>query len=843
MTNNPQAAILLVEDEALIAMAEKLQLERNGYAVHHVMSGEAAVAAALSSDSSYDLILMDIDLGAGIDGTQAAEQILKQKDLPIVFLSSHTEPEIVERTEKITSYGYVVKNSGITVLSTSIKMALKLFEAKMQEERHRVALLHSRDLMGYIIEHNQSAVAVHDRERRYVYVSKPYLDQYNVKRRDVIGRHHYDVFPDLPLKYREAHDRALRGEVSRGEDDPFEREDGTTVWTRWECRPWYEADDRIGGFIVYTEVLSSELYRRIEARDAVNYLQSVLRTSRDGYFLVGLDASFLDVNETYCEMTGYSRSECLQLKIQDVDATESPQDTAERIERIRSTGSEIFESRHRRKDGTVFDVEISASFLGGSLDSIVCFGRDITDRKQAEEALQAKTDLLEKIFDNSIDPVALTDLEGNYRMVSNAHRALGYDAEHLIGRNVMDFVHPDDVPSVSRQLHEFLRSGGGSPTVVYRYRRLDGEYVWFETKGTILKDHNGRPEEVLFNTRDITERNRAEVALRQSEAESRLLLDHSSAMIWSLTPDGVFAYASPSGTMTTGYDRQAMRGERFADYVHPEDLAVCLEHIAGLIETRSATPPVTYRFRHADGSWHWHEANAAPVTGLQGEVVSIVGVSRDVTPQKQAQQEIQQQLLQKETLLKEVHHRIKNNIAQIESLLSMRVNSAVNAEAAAVLREAVSSVRSFRVLYEKLLIGDGYQLVSMKAYLDGLIDSLLAVYGKPLRLTVERQVADFQISSKKAAAVGIILNELLTNSVKYAFGRSEHGRVSVSLRKNGTRATLVVHDNGVGLDRTFSLNESSGFGLRIVRMLSEQLGGTFTVENKDGAKAVLVFEI
>ena len=839
----PRTTILLVEDEALIAMAETLQLERSGYSVRHVMSGEAAVAAALAPDSGYDLILMDIDLGSGIDGTQAAEQILKQKDLPIVFLSSHTEPEIVERTEKITSYGYVVKNSGITVLSTSIKMALKLFEAKMQEERHRVALLHSRDLMGYIIEHNQSAVAVHDRERKYIYVSKPYLDQYNVKRRDVIGRHHYDVFPDLPLKYREAHDRALRGEVSRGEDDPFEREDGTTAWTRWECRPWYEADGGIGGFIVYTEILSNELYRRVKARDTVNYLQSVLRTSRDGYFLVGLDASLLDVNDAFCEMTGYSRSECLQLRVQDIDAKESPQDTAERMERIRLTGSEIFESRHRRKDGTVFDVEISASFLGGSPDGIVCFGRDITERKQAEEALQAKTDLLEKIFDNSIDPVALTDLEGNYRMVSNAHRALGYDVEYLVDKNVMDFVHPDDVPSINRQFHEFLRSGGGSPAVVYRYRRVDGEYVWFETKGTILKDHNGRPEEVLFNTRDITERNRAELAFRQSETESRLLLDHSSAMIWSLTPDGAFAYASPSGTMTTGYDHQAMRGERFADYVHPEDLGTCRQHIVELTETRRTTPLVTYRFRHADGSWHWHEATAAPVLGPQGEVASIVGVSRDVTLQRQAQQEIQRELSQKETLLKEVHHRIKNNIAQIESLLSMRVNSAVNAEAAAVLREAVSSVRSFRVLYEKLLIGDGYQLVSIEAYLDGLVDSLLAVYGKPLTLTVEKRVADFQISSQKAVPVGIILNELLTNVFKYAFGASGEGRVAVNLSRTGGRATLVVHDNGVGLDPGFSLNESSGFGLRIVRMLSEQLGGTFTVENKDGARAVLVFEI
>ena len=110
-------------------MAKKQQLAKLGYTVDHVLTGEAAVSYALDADSRPDLILMDIDLGKGIDGTEAARQILNETDIPVIFLSSHTEPEVVEKTEKITSYGYVVKNSVITVLDASIKMAFKLFEA------------------------------------------------------------------------------------------------------------------------------------------------------------------------------------------------------------------------------------------------------------------------------------------------------------------------------------------------------------------------------------------------------------------------------------------------------------------------------------------------------------------------------------------------------------------------------------------------------------------------------------------------------------------------------------------------------------------------------------------
>ena len=126
------ACILLVEDDAIIALAERAVLQRHGYRVIVAHSGAAAIEIA-SATTDIDLILMDINLGSGIDGTVAAERILANRDLPLIFLSSHTEREVVERTEGITSYGYIVKNSGETVLLASINMAFRLFAAKVRE--------------------------------------------------------------------------------------------------------------------------------------------------------------------------------------------------------------------------------------------------------------------------------------------------------------------------------------------------------------------------------------------------------------------------------------------------------------------------------------------------------------------------------------------------------------------------------------------------------------------------------------------------------------------------------------------------------------------------------------
>lgn len=164
MIENKHLHILLVEDEVLIAMMESRQLEDRGYTVHHAIDGETAIALMKDTQNDFDLILMDIDLGSELDGTEAAEIILHHHHIPIIFLSGHTEREIVERTEKITSYGYVVKNSGIIVLDASIKMALRLFNAHLaireREERFRHAFEYSAagvcmvDLQGHFTQVN-----------------------------------------------------------------------------------------------------------------------------------------------------------------------------------------------------------------------------------------------------------------------------------------------------------------------------------------------------------------------------------------------------------------------------------------------------------------------------------------------------------------------------------------------------------------------------------------------------------------------------------------------------------------------------------------------------------------
>jgi two-component sensor histidine kinase/HAMP domain-containing protein len=223
-------------------------------------------------------------------------------------------------------------------------------------------------------------------------------------------------------------------------------------------------------------------------------------------------------------------------------------------------------------------------------------------------------------------------------------------------------------------------------------------------------------------------------------------------------------------------------------------------------------------------------------------------ISRDkliyeVEMRKEAEEKVNVQLQEKEIILKETHHRIKNNFISISSLLNLQADSNTNWETVSALKEAVGRINSMAVLYEKLLLTDDYQITSVKDYLDNLVNDIISLFPGNLKLTVTKQVADFQLDSKRMLPLGIIVNELLTNVMKYAFTGKSSGLIQITLKERNGDAILTILDDGNGLPEGFDLEEQKGFGLMLVDLYSQQLDGSFSIESNDGTKSVLEFTI
>ena len=466
MPDKGQKTILLVEDEVMIAMAEKKTLERYGYKVITAMTGESAVEI-MGTAPEIDLILMDINLGSGIEGTEAAEKILQHHDLPLIFLSSHTEPEVVDKTEGISSYGYIVKASGDTVLIASIKMAFKLFEARVKER------MTDKDLQA-----------------------------------------------------------------------------------------------------------SEMRYRRL------------FESAKDGILILdAMTAQIVDVNPFLIEMLGYSYE----------------------------------------------------GFIGKKIWEIGTF-RDILASKASFAELQHK-----------------------------------------------EYIRYDDLP---------LESADG--------RVLHVEFV----SNVYLADNS---KVIQCNIRDISER-------------------------------------------------------------------------------------------------------------------------------KEKDDKINDLLNEKDLILKEAHHRVKNHMSVIISLLSLQADAQDNTAAKAILEDAVGRVQRMMVLYEKLDRSKNLHELSIKDFLTSLIHEIVALFCAIPPIKMDIRIKDFLVNEKILSTIGIIVNELITNSMKYAFTGADNDCITLSASKKGRAVTIIYGDNGIGPQESTTLKHSTSFGIQLIRMLVQHMKGSLVIARRKGAQYVIEFD-
>jgi len=417
--------LLLVEDEVLIAMAARKLLENSGYRVLHASSGEEACKIALAHIGAtpmpkgsgdldpVDLVLMDIDLGRGMDGTSAAREILAARDIPIVFLSSHIEKTMVERTQEISGYGYVVKNSGIAVLDASIKMAFKLFEAQRGLGRKNRELEAANEELRVTVEELQAARAKLEEANAGLIEAEAKVRKQSEKlqeskerlsRAEAIAKIgnwelHLEtgnitasagaeliyglrgeewalsVVQKVPLpEFRPDMDAALRGLIERGEpydiDFKIRQVDTGNIIDIHSVALYNPARKTLFGVI-------QDLTERTRMENELRMKSLLLDSVNDRILALDYEGNLVYVNDALCRGTGYDRNELLGKSVALVMGREDTPSLVARIASIEERGFLEFASTRVHKNGETFPVRVFARSLdAGGRKLIVAMDRD-----------------------------------------------------------------------------------------------------------------------------------------------------------------------------------------------------------------------------------------------------------------------------------------------------------------------------------------------------------------------------------------------------------------------------------------------------------------------------------
>ncbi|NTW48312.1 MAG: PAS domain S-box protein [Chlorobiales bacterium] len=387
-------------------------------------------------------------------------------------------------------------------------------------------------------------------------------------------------------------------------------------------------------------------------------LPVILETIQDGFWSLDKEMRIVDANEVYCRMSGYTKAELFELTIHDLEAAETSKEIDERRQRIIRNGTERFETRHRRKDGQIFDIEISATCLNPNQDNrqFISFCRDITERKRAEQALRESEMLYRSILKASPENITITDLEGRIRIFSpSALTMFGYTKEEDVwGHLTSEFIIPEDRERAKSRV-EMIHQGALMESKEYTGVRADGSLFAIEVKGDLIRNMAGQPTGMVFIIRDITERKRIEQALRESEALYRSILKASPDGITITDLEGRIRINSPSALTMFGYTQEEeVLGHPITGFLVSEDRERAQRNIA-LMYQGVFTGLGEYRAVRPDGSTFHIETNGEFIRGMDGQPTGMVFISRDISERKRAEEALQETSMKLERTVKAGH--------------------------------------------------------------------------------------------------------------------------------------------------------------------------------------------
>jgi len=860
--------ILLIEDNPGDAnLIEDLLEEFANYSYEIKNVATLNEGLSLLKERPFDVILLDLGLPDS-DGIDTFLSIYRENPLlPIIILTGLDDEIFGSYAVEKGAQDYLVKGqTDDRLLRSSIRHSI---ERKKIEEKIRN--------LASIVESSNDAIITVSLDVIITSWNRGAEQIYGYSDKEILGKTISVLASSLLIEEtKKLIEMIKQGEKIRHYETSRIRKDGTVIDVSVTLSPVFD----IFGKLTDISVISRDITERKRAEKELKESEERYRivTEQTGQLIYDYDLRTDKGNwaGNIEKITGYSPQEFEELSSEVWIEHIHPEDReriVKKLGEVRKKGGNYREEfRLKRKDGIYFYTEDSGVYLvdkTGQPYRALGVMKDITEQKLTLKQLEKSEERYRIVTEQTGQLIYDFDIQKNKINWAGAIEAItGYTAEEfkqIHGISWLKSIHPEDLKTVRERVDTFLNKGG-KLNHEFRFRRNDGKYICIEERGISLVDENERLSRILGVMIDITESKLAHQKVQQSEERYRSFMQNFKGIAFQTDENFIPQFLHGAVKEITGYSEEEFMSSKlyWTDIIDPECLPVIFETRKDIREIPdSCIAEVEYRIRSKNGEPKWVHETCQKVSGENGNYVYQC-VVYNITERKETEEYLANLEVARK---KEIHHRIKNNLQVISSLLDLQAEKFNNrgcvkdSEILEAFRVSQNRVISIAFIHEELYKGGGTDALNFSLYLKKLIENLFQIYrfestDIKLNMNLEENVFfDMDI----AVPLGIIVNELVSNSFKHAFSGRGKGEVQIKLisketeeyENNGskkeeckrTNYTLTVSDNGVGIPENLDLENSDTLGMQLVTTLVDQLEGELELKRTNGTEFVIRFTV
>jgi PAS domain S-box-containing protein len=615
----------------------------------------------------------------------------------------------------------------------------------------------------------------------------------------------------------------------------------------------------------HTEVDTLRLIHELEVHqielemqnEELRRLQEELEASRNkyfdlfdlapvGYLTLSETGIVLEANLTAANLLGVERSQLAQKPVNRFIVKED-QDIyyLHRKHLFETRSRQACELRMTGKGGVQLWVRIEGIAAQGNDDKLVCRAtlNDITERKHDEEEIRESEKKFSTVFRRGPQMMAISDIEtGRYLDVNdNFSRVTGFSKEETIGKTSVELgiLTQEDRQEIVRELQS-TRSISSKEIMMFRKNQQPINCLYF---GEIISIFG--TNRLLSLVEDITEHKRAEKELKESKMLIDAVVENVPLMIFLKESQNLrFVLFNRAGEELLGYNRKVLLGKNNLDLFPPEQAAHFMAKDREVLDGEVGMLDIPEEpIQTAKKGQRLLHTRKVCIRGADGITKYLLGISEDITERKRAEEQIRKDLREKEVMLKEIHHRVRNNLNVITSLLNLQSDRiATKEQALAAFEESKNRIYAMALVHSNLYKEDDFSRIDLTAFIKNLTQNLTQVYQTDALIDIH--IEEISLDLNNAIPCGLILNELITNALKHAFPGGRKGLITIGLRvlKNDTYE-LAVQDDGVGLPKEIDVRKAKSLGLIIVNQLVGQIDGALEVARGKGTRFHITFPV